>query len=351
MGISDTSLDAARSKVATAAAPSAGGKNPTLVLLAHDGATGTLDPAFEAHLCPVRHWALAIWEGWQTHRQMAGVFEAAIAKLGAGATLDWNRVTGPATAFIASLKRISWHMPSPTQFVTDLGLLLDCTLDPPIVIATECKDSVRRWRLRLANCVLPGLIPPTPDVGQCAPSAQDRLVTTISGLDSLLKGKPCKRSAGTVCKQWHPRSKGVLASAIAGGQWSQARKAQVPEWGILDTRCQLCLSETGTIDHRYTCTELMPTGGWPKPPPAAAPTLLALGDVRRRILRTRALAVLRLPPAPVHQTGEFRWLRAPDDNDPELVDAVWYCDGSLLNGRWKELTATGFGIAVATPDG
>ena len=351
MGISDTNLHSARSKVASAAAPSAAGKNPTLVLLARDGATGTLDPAFEAHIGPVKHWALATWDRWQPARQMAVAFEAAKIKLGPTTTPDWNLATGPTTALIATLARISWRMPSPTQFVTDLGLELDCTLDPPIVIASECRESVRRWRLRLASQELPGLIPPAPDVGHCAPSPHDRLVTALSGIGSLLKGKPCKRIAGAICELWQARSKGDLASAIAGGQWSQARKAQVQDWGITDSRCQLCLKETGTIEHRFSCIELMPSGGWPKPPPAATPTILVLGDRRRRILRTRALAVLRLPPTEQHQTGEFRWLKQPDGNDPELDGAVWYCDGSLLHGRWKELRATGFGVAVATPGG
>jgi len=41
----------------------------------------------------------------------------------------------------------------------------------------------------------------------------------------------------------------------------------------------------------------------------------------------------------------------PDYNDERLVSAVWYCDGSLLHGKWLQYRSTGFGIVVATSDG
>ncbi len=350
-GISDTGLYAARSKIAAAASPSAAGKNPVLVLLALDGSAGTLDPAFEAHVAPARQWATAVWENWQPRLQLAEAFAAAAIKLENAASSQWNLVAGPCTALLATLRRINWQMPSATEMVTDRGHSLDLTLDPPIVIAGECRDSVRRWRLWQANRVLPGLIPPTPDAGPAVPSAADRFATALSSTDSLLKGRACKRIAGTVSSLWHPRAKGDLVSAIVGGQWTQARKAEVADWNIADSRCQLCLRATGTIGHRFECSSTRPDGGWPQPPVAADQALIRLGESRGRILRTRGLAALRLPPRPRRQHGEFRWLRQPDDSDSELADAVWYCDGSLLNGRWKELRVTGFGIVVATREG
>ena len=35
----------------------------------------------------------------------------------------------------------------------------------------------------------------------------------------------------------------------------------------------------------------------------------------------------------------------------EIDDAAWYFDGSMINGRWRALRLTGFGVAVATPGG
>ena len=63
-GVADTLLEVARCKVAKAASPEACGRNPTLALLAIDGNSGTMDPAFLAHVSPIQHWALAIWDHW-----------------------------------------------------------------------------------------------------------------------------------------------------------------------------------------------------------------------------------------------------------------------------------------------
>ena len=38
-----------------------GGRNPPLTLLAIDGTSGTLDPAFEAQVAPISNWATARW--------------------------------------------------------------------------------------------------------------------------------------------------------------------------------------------------------------------------------------------------------------------------------------------------
>ena len=74
MGISDTALPQARSKVAAAAAPKAGGKNPDLTLHTLDGAYGTLDPAFDAHVLPIVRYATAWWEQWQSHSALTAAF-------------------------------------------------------------------------------------------------------------------------------------------------------------------------------------------------------------------------------------------------------------------------------------
>ena len=297
-GISDTGLNTARSKIAAAASPSAGGKNPILVLLALDGSSGTLDPAFAAHVTPARQWALAVWEKWQPQKHITEAFEAATLKLENGSTSRWSLVAGPTTALIATLRRISWHMPSATEMVTDLGRTLDLTLDPPVVIASECKESVRRWRLRQASHILPGLIPPVPDIGPAIPTSSDRLIATAIPIGSLLKRGVCKKNAGAIKNHWNPRMKGDLTSAIVGGQWTQARKAAVADWNITDNRCQLCLQAVGTVEHRFECSATVPVGGWPTPPTTATQALRRLGDTRGRLLRTRALAVVRLPRSP-----------------------------------------------------
>ena len=66
---------------------------------------------------------------------------------------------------------------------------------------------------------------------------------------------------------------------------------------------------------------------------------------------TRALMVMRVPAPVIRQDGVFQWLCAPDLNDPALDDATWYFDGSMLEGKFELLRATGFGMAVTSSNG
>ena len=150
---------------------------------------------------------------------------------------------------------------------------------------------------------------------------------------------------------WSPRWSGDLLSAICGGQWPQARKAEVRDWQIDDLSCQLCFSAVGTLEHRFCCPVTCPAEGWPTPPDAARNLLSKLSEPRRRWLRTRGMLILRVPAGSAAQNGDFRWHREPDPNDPRLQDATWYFDGSMLQGKWVELRTTGFGIAVVSDSG
>ncbi len=93
----------------------------------------------------------------------------------------------------------------------------------------------------------------------------------------------------------------------------------------------------------------MPEGGWPAPPDKARLALNRLSQRRRAILRERAQLVVKVPAPVRQQEGSFRWLRHPGATEDSK--ATWYFDGSMLNGRWKPLRATGFGIAIVAPDG
>ena len=107
----------------------------------------------------------------------------------------------------------------------------------------------------------------------------------------------------------------------------------------------------GTMEHRFSCPKTCPQTGWPKPPAIASKPLRRISDRRSNILRSHGMLAVRLPPRPHHQDGQFAWLAAPDHNDPGLTNATWYCDGSMLNGKWKPLRITGFGIAVVSAEG
>jgi len=77
----------------------------------------------------------------------------------------WVAVTGPATAAVATASRIGWTFMSGRAILCDDGVVLDCLLDPPIVIAQAVKRALRRSR-RLGNIafLLPQLVPAAVDI-------------------------------------------------------------------------------------------------------------------------------------------------------------------------------------------
>ena len=345
-GLSDSALYLARSKIANAASAPGAGKNVELQLHLLDGQSGTLDPAFDAHANPVLLWCMAIWHAWFTVQQMATAFTQASLKLARGKSdSGWNLVTGPVTTLLASLQRIGWSMPCHTEMIDDLGTSWSLTSVSPGAVAAACRESVRRWRLLCIAKALPGLVPDSCDVGD--PRCKDTILVDFSfAMQPFVRGDGVGSREAT---DWHPAWKDSLVSAAIGGQWTQTRKASVPAFGISDTRCQLCLDEPGTTEHRFHCTKIMPACGWGEKPAKASLVLARLSETRKTYLRHRGLLVLRLPAPPISFEGTFTWLKQPS----ELVttEACWHFDGSMLDGKWKPYRSTGFGIVVTSPDG
>ena len=130
-GISDTHLDDARSVEARASAAEGGGKDPNLVLLFLDGPSGTLDPAFDAHVLPITRWAQAWFEGWQSRVHLTSAFENSGQKVRKATRTMWDVVAGPTAALLATMHRIKWAYNGPYIFADDQGRIFNLTLDPP----------------------------------------------------------------------------------------------------------------------------------------------------------------------------------------------------------------------------
>ncbi len=349
-GVADSMLEKARSKVAKAASPEACGKNPELALVAIDADNGTLDPAFQAHVGPIRHWALAVWDSWFSQESLSSTFVAAKKKVQKAGDNMWKAVSGPATALVATIQRLGWTMESHSNIISDIGQPFDLLLDPPVVIARAAAEGVRRWRWKAVGRILPGLIPNRPDAGTHTGRADDLIIGCFKGASKLLSGKGCPKYAGPVADLWYRKMRGDLASGMSGGQWTQTRKAGVPAFAISDSQCQLCHKEPGTILHRFNCCSTVPPEGWPGPPAEAVKALNCIGAKRREILKQRGFLVLRLPASKPNTEGVFQWIVDPMESN--LIDeATWYFDGSMLNGRWKALRVTGFGVAVVAESG
>ena len=306
---------------------------------------------FEAHVAPIKHWALCVWDSWFPLEMLQRNLSEAKTRIAAAGGSPWQVAKGPTTALCATLDRIGWTITDPCTLFNDMGTTVHLKLDSPMAVANLVKDSVRRWRWKQVADILPGLVPSSTDSGSGAATQRDTIIGCFASIGRLLKGKPSPKLAGEVGKLWQPKFKGDLHSALVGGQWSQVRKAAVPEYQIEDKRCQLCLNELGTLQHRFSCSKTRPTEGWPAPPKAAQKALHLLGPRRKEILQHRGLAAIRLPPREFDQEGRFQWLLPVDPNDQRLTTATWYFDGSMLHRQWKALRVTGFGVAIVSQHG
>ena len=115
-------------------------------------------------------------------------------------------------------------------------------------------------------------------------------------------------------------------SAITGGQWTQARRASVPAFGIDDNRCQLCFGEVGTVAHRRSCQSTMPEHGWSDVPEKARLAETVIGQRRVQLLETNGMLTVKVSARPWVKYDSFQWLSQPPPMDDETL--IWYIDGS-----------------------
>ena len=146
-GVADYPLMQLRRKVAGLVGGAAAGKDPNLVLVASDAATGkVMDPAFVAHTDPIVHWACAVWERWMPLEWLQSSLSKAKLDL-TRAKKQWAVVKGPAAAVCATLARIGWTMVDVTTAYTDRNVEVSFLKDSPAMVKRLVQESVRRWRI------------------------------------------------------------------------------------------------------------------------------------------------------------------------------------------------------------
>jgi len=70
---------------------------------------------------------------------------------------------------------------------------------------------------------------------------------------------------------------------------------------------------------------------------------------RRRLMRSQGLFLMRAQVSRQRPNGWFRWLKQPVGDVPDT--ALWYVDGSLVDGPSRLLGVTGYSIVVVAQDG
>ena len=194
-----------------------------MLLIIMDGPFGTMDPSFDAHGLPVKHWAMAWWDDWVPEASLTAAFTAAKAKF-PNLQPSWNAAAGPTAALWLTLKRASWQWKHAYLLTDDLGYDWDVRKDSPVNIAAAMEDSVRRMRHGVVAKMHPALILSRPDVGASEVGTQDVVIDFSHVVGPMASGKTAAVKETPEFSRKHASS---LLSAAAGGQWPQAKKAAV----------------------------------------------------------------------------------------------------------------------------
>ena len=101
----------------------------------------------------------------------------------------------------------------------------------------------------LLRCTLPL----APDIGASVHGREEFIIDFASTLAPVANGKVDQMGD---TPEFAKKHSSPLLSAVAGGQWPEARKGAVPKWQIADDRCQH--EAAGTLEHRRECTSSNP---------------------------------------------------------------------------------------------
>ena len=334
LGVADSVLHHQRVFAAAAISAPGAGKNTDAVLWLADAQGIAADPAFSAHELPAIALARALWDGWISAEEVIDGLQWALRRIFTHTSAAWGRVAGPFAAVLATLDRIGWTYDAAAVWFSDTGEDVDLERDSPKAVQLAVRSSVRRWRdRRLANSY-PGL-----DPGHAG------LVSY--GVRTALRGPPKPDEPSS--SSWTAGCRASLRSAVANGQWPQARLWQA---GLVDhPRCLLCQAASGTLLHRRDCPELTIRCPPRDPPTDLLACWVMLSDAQRDLLVTRALlADLDLSAYPAAPEERFCWHVEPPDG---LLCDDWtiYLDGSLRGGPSLLTGRAGWAFVAHNTDG
>ena len=235
------------------------------------------------------------------------------------AARPWRKVSGPAGATIATLRRIGWRSVAPTTWQTKSGELIDLTSIAPMYL----KERIDR---ATNDSLWEQLASKHPDLPSLAKGAW------IYPLREVILGKDIING-------------GCTRSVAIGGQWPQQRLEQ--QGYVSDSRCQACLQTVGALSHRHLSCPAIEADRlqWLEPSIAIA-IRQGLGGPS---FRDRGLfPVTSLPTVPPVQKEIRRWMM----NEPmDCLTQDVFLDGSAHQYPWfPDLCRAGW-CAVQCRDG
>jgi hypothetical protein len=218
-GISDGDLRSLRVTARKGVVDNLAGRSLTVDLMLFGD---RFDPAYVCNRAPIVMWLTALWNAWIPRSALLRSMVTAI-RVVQDAERPWLLVDGPSAAVIATFKRIGWFAISPIVWRTHRGDVISIDLLCPRSVGVLVDDatSVSLWKTNTISDELCGGVCATPLV---------RLLRAPEGAD------------------WNREHKGHLRSIVAGGQWPQARLADV---GYADDDgCLLC-GQRCDMFHRF----------------------------------------------------------------------------------------------------
>ncbi len=363
-GVSSHTLHQQRRAVAAAATADTSGKDIDLVLASVEPrpCKSHIDPAFPAHIAPLRAWAEAVWRRLFPIKMLDVAIASARLRL-ARALRPWAAVHGPAAAAVATAARIDWSFVDAATIRTHDGRVLRLDTDPPVVISRRVEAAVERWRANRLERTYPHL-----ESGGAAAGAY------LAPVANLMH-----RNAAT--EAWGPRQRAALRSAVVRGQWPQhrlciARLATSPVCKFCehdhgededDVGAEAVSIPSGTEFHRvYECRPNLQIVRAHLIAAGAHDVLEGLLEVRRQaqaaaaaaaddataipalVAWTRALLPSPLPQVPARPAeGTWHWHVQPTQFP---VDGKVYSDASLLDGPDPVIERFGWAFIIASRD-
>ena len=346
-GVADYFLLQMRRNVAAVIGGGTAGKDHNLALIAAEASWGhRADPAFAAHEGPIVAWARAMWECWLPQKMMHCMVRRARVAL-VKARRPWSSVKGPGAAAVATAARIGWTVIDAATAYTDAGREVCFLRDSPAMVALLVQDSVRRWRWNRVCGSMAGEVQKEvvwQPVAQLLKSGR----YWTSNREDVLQGP--RLSNG---------EKASLRSAVAGGQWPQAKLFQA---NLADhPHCLLCLHNgievAGTLRHRLQCPVIADRASAPRGDVVGA-ILCCLSQGEAGSMATAAsnddaagIASLKLEKAIFVQRKVT--LPLPEEStewimgEPTLEEGLTvYLDGSMIDGPDDSTAVLGWSAVV-----
>jgi hypothetical protein len=278
------------------------------------------DPAEDANSAPVFAWASAVFDADKPQEQLQEVWRSAVKRL--GPEPNWNRVTGPGEAHVATLRRLRWTSPCAEVVVTDTGEMLRLDEESPLHVRQRVKEATRRRLWTSWHLSQPGQpLHPAPFIAPIH-RVMDRFA-----------------AAG---KKGHL---GWVRGMVTGSLRSMQRRYEL---GLVDSdRCQACGIGAGTWQHRL----------WVCPGQRQARAEVGMRHLQNlgatapegSLLWGRGLMAdpaAALPPVRREDHSEF-WLRGVVP-DACMYTGLAFTDGSGgVYSQWPDLRRCGWaGVAV-----